>query len=195
LSSSSPPPARRYSAAELFREHAPFVARFAARLGVPHDEVDDLVQEVFLTVHRRGGFQPEQASATTWLADIAVRITSTRRRTKRRNRVVSDEDVLRAAVSSELSPLDHAELRIELEKAERALDSLDLERRAIFVLYELEGQSCEAIAAGLSVPVGTVYSRLHAARKSFRAAFASLAETSLRALVPRPIEAEKGGVS
>lgn len=195
MSSADAQAVRRLSAEELFREHAPFVARFVARLGIAHDDVDDLVQEVFLTVHRRGGFQPDQASVTTWLADIAVRITSTRRRSKRRNRVVGDEDVLRAAISADLSPLAHAEIRVELEKAERALDALDLDRRAIFVLYELEGESCEAIATGLGVPVGTVYSRLHAARKTFRAAFASLAEVPFGTLLASAATAEKGGVS
>lgn len=169
------------SAADLFRAHAPFVARFAARLGMPHDEIDDVVQEVFLTVHRLGGYRPGAASPTTWLADITVQIVSTRRRSARRNRVVTDDDVLRAAVSRAPSPHELTELRVELEKAERALASLDLDRRAVFVLYELEGEPCEAIAAGLSVPIGTVYSRLHTARKAFRAAFASVEEAPLRA--------------
>jgi RNA polymerase sigma-70 factor (ECF subfamily) len=192
LSRAESPPADRPSAADLFRAHAAFVARFAARLGVPHGEVEDVVQEVFLTVHRVGGFRPGQASVTTWLADLAVRAASTRRRSARRNRVVTDEDVLRAAVSAAPSPEELADLRADLEKAERALASLDLDRRAVFVLYELEGESCEAIAAGLSVPIGTVYSRLHAARKAFRAAFSSIEEGPARAALAGTRSLAKG---
>ena len=59
----------------------------------------------------------------------------------------------------------------------------------------LEGESCEAIAAGLAVPVGTVYSRLHAARATFRAAFAELAETPFRSLLASSPSAEGGGAS
>ena len=45
---------------------------------------------------------------------------------------------------------------------------MDLDHRAVFVLYELEGESCEQIAQILDVPVGTVFSRLHTARKNFQ---------------------------
>jgi RNA polymerase sigma-70 factor (ECF subfamily) len=45
---------------------------------------------------------------------------------------------------------------------------MDPPHRACFILFELEGESCESIAAGLNVPVGTVHSRLHAARRAFR---------------------------
>jgi RNA polymerase sigma-70 factor (ECF subfamily) len=45
---------------------------------------------------------------------------------------------------------------------------MDAGHRAVFILFELEGESCESIAAGLEVPIGTVYSRLHAARRAFR---------------------------
>lgn len=171
-----PPRPKRITAAELFRGHASFVARFATKLGVAEVDVDDLVQEVFLTVHRLGGFEPGRASATTWLADIAVRVASTRRRSAGRNRLVADEDVLRAAVAPGASPHDLAELRADLVRVERALESLDLDRRAVFVLFELEGESCDAIAAGLGIPVGTVHSRLYTARREFAAAFAQLAE-------------------
>ena len=46
------------------------------------------------------------------------------------------------------------------------------------MLHQLEGESCASIAAGLGVPVGTVYSRLHGARKAFRAKYESLAMSS-----------------
>jgi RNA polymerase sigma-70 factor (ECF subfamily) len=47
---------------------------------------------------------------------------------------------------------------------------MDPGQRAVFILFELHGESCEAIAAGLEIKLGTVYSRLHAARRAFRAA-------------------------
>lgn len=73
-------------AATLFRAHGAFVARFLTRLGVPRDEVDDLVQDVFLIVHRKGGFEPRNAKATTYLAQIAVLTATDRRRLKERRR-------------------------------------------------------------------------------------------------------------
>jgi RNA polymerase sigma-70 factor (ECF subfamily) len=53
---------------------------------------------------------------------------------------------------------------------QRALDTLDLEHRAVFVLFELAGESCEEIAAALRISLGTVHSRLHAARIKFKKA-------------------------
>jgi RNA polymerase sigma-70 factor (ECF subfamily) len=54
------------------------------------------------------------------------------------------------------------------QQLEQILARMDPGARAVFVLFELEGESCESIAAGLDVKLGTVYSRLRTARKSFR---------------------------
>jgi RNA polymerase sigma-70 factor (ECF subfamily) len=50
------------------------------------------------------------------------------------------------------------------------LDRMDLEKRALFVMFEIDELSCDAIAEMLSIPIGTVYSRLHAARRDFERA-------------------------
>ena len=63
-----------------------------------------------------------------------------------------------------------------LARVQQALDTLTPEKRAVFVLYELEGQSCDAVAKALGIPVGTVYSRLHSARREFTKAHAKLEE-------------------
>ena len=55
-----------------------------------------------------------------------------------------------------------------------ALDRLDDDKRAIFVMAELHGESVVSIAAGLGIPVDTAYSRLRAARKLFREAVEAL---------------------
>ena len=51
-----------------------------------------------------------------------------------------------------------------------ALDALDLDRRAVFVLYEIDGVPMDQIAASLAIPVNTAYSRLRIGRTEFRAA-------------------------
>jgi RNA polymerase sigma-70 factor, ECF subfamily len=159
----------------LFRAYAPFVASFLVRLGVVAADVDDRVQEVFLIAHRKGGFVPGAGQPRTWLAAIAVRVASTSRRTQRRRREETDSgQVLEHSVARGGDPGEALELRRALERVQRALDTLDVEHRAAFVLYELEGESCEAIAASFGVPIGTVYSRLHHARKRFSGAYAEL---------------------
>lgn len=155
-------------AEELFRAHADFVARFLVRLGVA--DVDDLLQEVFLVAHRRGGYSDRGARPTTWLAEIAVRVASTARRTARRRPLMLDDVAMEAAPDATASPFDRASHSESLDRVQRTLDALPLDARALFVLFELEGESCDAIAVALGVPVGTVYSRLHGARQAFREA-------------------------
>jgi RNA polymerase sigma-70 factor (ECF subfamily) len=166
--------AQHLDAEALYRAHSTFVARFLLRLGARNEDVPDLVQEVFLVAHRRGGFVPGPAKPTTWLAEIAFRVASDRRKKAHRRREDSDSDSVSLAPAAGDSPGQRAEARQALERVQAALDTLTPEKRAVFVLYELEGQACDAIAAGMEIPVGTVYSRLHAARRDFAAAHASL---------------------
>jgi RNA polymerase sigma-70 factor (ECF subfamily) len=169
----------------LFREHARFVASFLRRLGTPSGDIDDLVQEVFLIAHRKGGFVPGTGAPRSWLGAIALRVASTSKRSHGRRR----EDPLEDADLDLLTTPGHAasvEARQLLGRVQEALATLDLEHRAAFVLYEIEGEPCESIAASLAIPLGTVYSRLHNARRRFLAAFAAL-DTSKTAAVARRV--------
>jgi RNA polymerase sigma-70 factor (ECF subfamily) len=171
----TPPPEASLDAEALFRQYSPFVARFLARLGAPRAEIDDLVQEVFLIAHSRGGYLPAGAKPTTWLAQIATNLARNLRRKRDRRAVDHDQ-----SVSGLPSPAD-LQARIAavqaLERAQEALEAMDVDHRAVFVLFEIEREACDAIAAGLGVPVGTVYSRLHAARALFREHFQRFAGT------------------
>lgn len=169
------PQPRHHDAAALFRDHAAFVANFLHRLGAGPSEIDDLVQEVFLVAHRRGGFiEDGRARPTTWLAEIAIRVASVARRSQRRSREHPDQATIADASSREIDPARAAETNEALDRVQAALDCLDAERRAIFILFELEGEPCQAIAAAFQIPIGTVYSRLHKARKQFMEAHARL---------------------
>jgi RNA polymerase sigma-70 factor (ECF subfamily) len=154
----------------LFRAYSAFVARFVVRLGIARHEVEDVVQDVFVIVHRAGGYQPGPARPTTWLAEIAIRVASSRRRSAKRNATNADDE-LDSLRTDAPGPLRNAEAHEALERVQAALDGLDMDRRSVFVLYELEGESCDSIAAGLGIPVGTVYSRLHNARRQFMQAY------------------------
>jgi RNA polymerase sigma-70 factor, ECF subfamily len=158
----------------LYRAHVDFVARFLLRLGASGQDVPDLIQEVFLVAHRRGGFIPGRAKPTTWLAEIAFRVLSDRRKKSRRKLEDADTEAIDLAPGAGSTPADAAEQRQALARVQQALDSLTPEKRAVFVLFELEGESCDAIASGLGIPVGTVYSRLHAARRDFTRAHGRL---------------------
>jgi RNA polymerase sigma-70 factor (ECF subfamily) len=178
----------RIDAAALFRAHAPFIASFLHRLGAPHADVDDLVQEVFLIAHRKGGYVPGAGRPRTWLAAIAVLIARSAQRARRRRREGADDEFVAETASEGLDPAEKLELRKSLMRVQRALDELDVEHRAAFVLYEIEGEPCDAIAASFGVPVGTVYSRLHHARRRFLEAYAALAPAGSAVARPRLAE-------
>jgi RNA polymerase sigma-70 factor (ECF subfamily) len=160
----------------LFRRHARFVASFLYRLGVRGADLDDAVQEVFLSAHRKGGYRPGAASPTTFLARLALEANLSRRRKQGRWETSRNDETARAGLG--MAPADPAQELARKQAAERlqaALDAMDPPHRAVFILFELEGESCETIAAGLHVPVGTVHSRLHSARRAFRASAARAA--------------------
>lgn len=152
-------------AESLYRAHAPFVASFLRHMGTSESDLDDHVQDVFVIAHRKGGYQPGAASPRTWLASLAFRVVVARRRAHaRRPRSAAPVDALPDHARSAADVLD---ARRSLSNVQAALDHLPLEQRAAFVLFEIEGESCERIAAMWDVPIGTVYSRLHHARKRF----------------------------
>lgn len=153
---------------ELFRRHAPFVARLLHRLGVPTREIDDVVQQVFVVVHKNGGYVQGPATPTSYLGAIAVRAASSARRrdSAHRSRHAGYSPELLAAGGRD--PVSLLEVRHELTQLQAALDEMDAELRAVLVLTELEGESCVSIAASQGIAVGTVYWRAHQARKQFR---------------------------
>ncbi len=164
----------RTSAGQLFREHAAFVAGFLMRLGAPRAEVEDLLQEVFLIAHRRGGFTPGEAKPTTWLAEIALRVWANKRRTTRRRPAEPSGNLAREQDEAARNPEEALDASRALARVQQCLDALDDDHRTVFVLFELEGEPCAAIASLLRVPVGTVYRRLHTARLRFREAYAGI---------------------
>jgi RNA polymerase sigma-70 factor (ECF subfamily) len=165
----SPAESPSIDSAALFRLYAGFVASFLYRQGGRGADIDDMVQEVFLTAHRRGGYRAGVASPTTFLAHIALEANLKRRRGEGRWQRSHTDEAGNATVGR--GPSDPAQALAAREAARRlqsALERMDHGHRAVFILFELEGESCDSIAAGLQLPVGTVHSRLHSARRAFR---------------------------
>ncbi len=158
------------SSAALFARHAPFVARFLTRMGVSRADLDDVMQDVFLVAHKLGGYTPGPAKPTTYLANIALRAATTHRRKRQVRSFVHVNDGLVDAAAAETDPERSVQQQQRLQVLQGALDKLDDDKRAIFVMAEIEGETVVAIAAGLGIPVDTAYSRLRAARKLFHEA-------------------------
>jgi RNA polymerase sigma-70 factor (ECF subfamily) len=149
----------------IYREHGRFVWLSLQRLGIQAADLDDIAQDVFMIVHRRLDTFDGRARISTWLFGICMRVAANYRRRRRWTREVlagGFEDERPAALVGADEVLARREQR---EIAERALNRLEVAKRATFVMFELESLTCNEIAELMSVPVGTVYSRLHSARR------------------------------
>jgi RNA polymerase sigma-70 factor (ECF subfamily) len=144
------------------------VSRWIRVLGGTAADRDDIVQEVFLVVRRRlGAF--DGANLAGWLYRITRRqVRDFRRRawvkhifTRRR---IAEPDTLAEDVANPASVLERKEKQRVLEAL---LAKMREERRLAFVLFEIEGLSGEEIARIQGVPINTVWTRLHHARKDF----------------------------
>jgi len=151
---------------ELYRLHFDFVWRVLRGYGVAPSVLEDAAQDVFVVVHRKlPEFRPN-ASHKTWIFAIAVRVAKDyRRRASRKGGLLPlDEDM---PGRSGDDPFDAALRGQALRVVDAYLESLDEDRRAAFVLSEIEQMTAPEIATVLNVNLNTVYSRIRAVRRSF----------------------------
>jgi RNA polymerase sigma-70 factor, ECF subfamily len=150
---------------ELYEANAAFVWRSLRRLGVRPGDVADQTQEVFMLAHKKletftGG------SEKAWLFAIALRISSDYRKRAYIRREVTTEAVPDAPMEEGITgEIDQARARRLLDSV---LDTLEEDKRVVFILHELEQVSIPEIAQFLNCPAQTLYSRLHVAREKVR---------------------------
>jgi RNA polymerase sigma-70 factor (ECF subfamily) len=169
---------------DLVVAHQDFIWRSLRRLGVPPTHVDDATQEVFLVASRRLddiGHTRERS----FLFGVAMRVASDARRAHARSRERPDQTAIDDAVATHPSPEGLLGERQDRALLDIALDALDDETRAVFMLYEIEGLTSPEIASLLGLALGTVATRLRRGREQFH-----LAAARLRARLER---LERGG--
>lgn len=142
------------------------------RLGVPPSDLDDLCQEVFVTAWQRFSTYDPSRPLRPWLFGIAFRVASARRNRAHVSKEVSNEAL--EVRDERPSPEDDVEAAKTRALVVRALDGMRLERKAIFILHDLEGLPVPEAAAVLEVPLNTAYTRLRAARQEFAETFRKL---------------------
>ena len=149
------------SLGEIYDRYASALLSFIHHMA-PNDDAEDLVQNVFIrVVSIAHSYQPGGPSAKRWLFGIAVRIVQERRRTLRRFARLAAE--LASWPQRWTSPTS-----IERHDLFQALERLSEPKRLVLLLTEVEGFSAEETASMLGIPVGTVWTRLHHARRELR---------------------------
>jgi RNA polymerase sigma-70 factor (ECF subfamily) len=152
----------------IFDEHFDYVWNTLRRLGIRESDLEDLSHEVFLKVNARLDHYDVSRPLRPWLFGFAYRVAADHRRLARHRL-----EVLGAPVEA-VDPMVPADERIEADEdramVEAALAELDLDRRAVLVLHDVDEVPVPAIAQELGIPVNTAYSRLRLARHELAAA-------------------------
>jgi RNA polymerase sigma-70 factor, ECF subfamily len=153
----------------IFEREFGYVMNTVRRLGVREADLEDLVHDVFLTFHKRLADYDPSRPLRPWLFGIAYRVVADHRRLARnRNELLGKGDEEKVDSSRGVEELVAAERDRNLVL--RALQSIPDERRAVFLLHDLDGANMPEIAHALSIPLNTGYSRLRLARRDFRLA-------------------------
>lgn len=145
---------------------------FLARATRDAHDCDDLLHATFLAAAKSAASYDGRACCRPWLVGIAVRLLRRRRR--------SFGSLLRVLTTLTDTEPASRDPRLTLQARgdiERALARLSEAKRVALLMAEVEGLSCPEIAQALEIPIGTVWTRLHAARRELRAALEDVGGT------------------
>lgn len=150
---------------QLFIAHRQDVVRLAQRMLGRTTELEDIVQEVFLQVHRSIRDFRHGARFSTWLYRVTVNVVLMHRRAAKSRPVFGDAPEHLVAIDHRPFADEQLERERRVQAFHRLLDRLSEKKRLVFVLHELEGLSPGEIAKIVGSPVLTVRTRLFYARR------------------------------
>jgi RNA polymerase sigma-70 factor (ECF subfamily) len=159
---------RAHAFQALFRAELGYVWGSLRRLGVNERDAEDVAHDVFIQVYRKLDAYDRARPIRPWLFGFAYRAASDYRRLARpRVEVIGEDEDAPARAPLAEDVLARAE---DVALVGEALESIDLERRAVLVAYELAEVPMKEIAEVLGIPLHTAYSRLRVAREELAAA-------------------------
>ena len=159
----------------LYRDHAGDVLGWAIRLGGHRLDAEDVAHQVFeVALARLPTFRGE-STLRTWLYGITRRVVANARRRATFWSFVSLEGILGADPGPD--PEDRSQQLRERRLVQQALEELPFKQREVLVLLDLEERPAPEVAEMLGVPVGTIYSRSHGARRAFASSLERLGLT------------------
>ena len=159
-------PAEKARLRAMMTTHFNFIWRSLKRLGVPQGDVDDCAQQVFLVASRKLAVIAE-GSEQAFLFGTALNVAAEARRTAARRKDTPAGDSLEAFDPGP-QPDEIADRKRVRALLDKVLEAMPMDLRVSFVLFELEEMPLHKIAELLSIPAGTVASRLRRARTEFQ---------------------------
>ncbi len=162
----------------LYLSYRPYVARALFRVVGKCDELQDLVQTVFVRVLKGlEGFEG-RAKLSTWLCAISTNVAMEYIRKAKKNRVVFDEMAPLRLVDSSPSPAHRAVQSSEMAQLKKALTKLSKKKRIVLLMHDLMQVPAEEIAGILNIPHATVRTRLFHARRETASRMARMEKNS-----------------
>ena len=152
----------------IFEEQFSYVWNSLRHFGAREGELEDLAHEVFLRVHERFDEYDPSRPLRPWLFAFAFRVASAHRRLARHRAEVlaPGPDPIDAATRADEVMIRREDRSLALA----ALEAIDIDRRAVFLLHEIDEVPIPEVAAALGIPTATAYSRLRLARQDLNAA-------------------------
>jgi RNA polymerase sigma-70 factor (ECF subfamily) len=161
--------ARPNSSAMQFREaydiEFAFVSRLVRRLGVRDSHCEDLVHDVFVAAFRSWSTFDSSRPVRPWLSGVTARVVLDHLRKHSTHREETRESL--PELHAQGGPAEALERNQGLSRAQQIIDALEVDRRSVFVMHELEGLPVPEIAEMIGIPLNTAYSRLRLARRDF----------------------------
>jgi RNA polymerase sigma-70 factor, ECF subfamily len=153
----------------LVQRHQKAIFNLLYRILGDYDDAAEVAQEAFLSAYRSIKSFRGDASFATWLYRIAVNHANTRRKSHAagQERGAAMES-LAGPPDGDSDPAAALEQKETRQRVQAALDGLSTEDATIIVLRDLQDIPYETVAATLGIPVGTVKSRLHRARRALK---------------------------
>lgn len=152
----------------LFEEYGPRVRNFMMKQGADPDTAEELAQETLVAVWRKAGlYNASKGSATTWIYTIARNLRTDHIRRRRVWQELTEEHS--ATLASEDAPVDDVvDERQRQARVQAVIHELPPEQVEVVMLAFVEGLAHGEIAARLSLPLGTVKSRIRLAYQKLR---------------------------
>jgi RNA polymerase sigma factor (sigma-70 family) len=167
----------------LVRTHAELVRRTARRVGVPFADLPDVAQRVFSKLHQALPGLDTSASLAGWVRTTTFRIARDHLGLAYHGREVSSLDEIEAA-SANPTPEEHMETIDVHAQVDEVLATLRPDLRMVLAMHDMEELPMREIAEVLEIPMTTGYSRLEAARRSFRKSWDRRREEAAAAVAP-----------
>lgn len=173
-SPAQPRPAQVASFQQTYEAHAPWVFGVLRRLGASEASCEDLVHDVFVAAWKAWNRIDLSRPLKPWLFGVAYRVMLDHHRRRSTWSETATASPPERASDEAAGPSEALSRRQGLTLAARIIAGLEVERRAVFVMHELEEMPMPEIARALEVPLNTAYSRLRLARRDFEQAAAAL---------------------